>query len=149
MDIGLENHGAISNDPEFLDAVLTDAADARLGLTLDTGNFYWWGLPLAELYRTLEHFATSAKHTHVKNIAYPQEVRETRRAVGWEYGRYVSTLDAGDIAMSRVVEILRAAGYARTLCVEDESLGKFPADERLSILRRDVETLRDALREQP
>ncbi len=97
-----------------------------MGLTLDGGNFYWSGMPLDEVYQTIEHFAPAAKHTHVKNIGYPQELRQVRRAVGHEYGRYVSPIAEGDIDHARfVARPARAAEYDRDLCIEDESLGKY------------------------
>lgn len=145
VDLGIENHGVVGNNPEFLDSVLAQVKDPRLGMTLDTGNFYWYGLPLSELYATLERYAPRARHTHIKNIAYPAELAETRRAVGYEYGRYAAPLADGNIDLGRVVQILRNAGYDRTLCIEDESLGRFPPDERLAVLRRDAEALRAAI----
>jgi len=147
VDLGIENHGTVSNDPAFLDAVFARVNDDRLGMTLDTGNFYWYGFPLRELYAILERFAPRAKHTHVKNINYPPLVAQTRRAPGHEYARRAAPLDEGNIEMPRVVRILRAAGYDRDLCVEDESLGQFPPEERANVLRRDVQTLRGAVRE--
>ena len=145
--LGIENHGAIFNDPQLLDEVFAAVGDARLGMTLDTGNFYWYGYPLSEVYAILAHFAPRTKHTHVKNIAYPPELRETRRAIGYEYGRYAAPLDEGNIDMRRVVALLRDAGYTGDLCVEDESLSRFPSEERANVLRRDVQTLRAALAE--
>ncbi len=145
VDIGIENHGAFFNDPALLDEVFAAVEDTRLGMTLDTGNFYWYGFPRSELYAILEHFAPRAKHTHIKNINYPPELVETRREIGYQYGRYAAPLDEGNIDVHRVVGILRAAGYTRDLCVENESLGRFAPEERMEILRRDVRTLRAAL----
>lgn len=142
VDLGIENHGTVSNNPEFLDGVFERVPDQRLGMTLDTGNFYWYGFPLTELYAVLEHFAPRARHTHVKNIDYPANLAETAREKGFEYDRYCSPLDEGNISMARVVEILQNAGYTRTLCVENEALHKYPENERAEILRRDAAILR-------
>lgn len=147
VGLGIENHGHISNNPEFLDGVFTAVGNPRLGMTLDTGNFYWYGWPLAQLYRTLEHFAPRAKHTHIKNINYPAEMAETRREIGYEYGKFCSPLDEGNIDIARVVRILGAAGYTGDLCIENEALGKYPEDQRLRVLRRDVDTLNRAVAE--
>jgi sugar phosphate isomerase/epimerase len=146
IDLGIENHGHISNDPKYLDGVFAAVGDPRLGMTLDTGNFCWYGHPLSELYKVLEHFAPKAKHTHVKNINYPKEIADTKRQVGYEYGKYCSPLDEGNIDMRRLVEIFRNAGYTRDLCIENEALGKYPESERLNVVRRDADTLRKALR---
>lgn len=145
IDLGIENHGGVSNNPDFLTGVFAEVGDDRLGMTLDTGNFYWYGFPLQRLYEVLEQFAPRAKHTHIKNINYPVDLAETQRAIGYEYGKYSAPLDEGNIEMSRVVGILRDAGYDRDLCIEDESLGKFPEEQRIDVLRRNVKALQDAL----
>lgn len=90
----------------------------------------------------MRHFAPKVKHTHVKNIAYPPEMREQQRPIGYEYGRYVCPIYEGDINHSIVVDILREAGYDGDLCIEDESLGKFAPEERRSVLQRDAEHLK-------
>lgn len=147
VEMGIENHGFQGNDPDFLDRVLNSVGSPRLGLTLDTGNFYWAGHPLSRVYEIIQHFASRTKHTHAKNINYPAELRETKRELGWEYGKYVSPLPDGDVNHSRVVKILRDAGYAGDLCLEDESLGKFPKDEWQDVLKRDAEHFREILEE--
>ncbi|MHB8902296.1 MAG: sugar phosphate isomerase/epimerase family protein, partial [Thermoguttaceae bacterium] len=43
MVFGIENHGKTTNNPEFLDALFAGVGSDRVGLTLDTGNFYWYG----------------------------------------------------------------------------------------------------------
>jgi sugar phosphate isomerase/epimerase len=145
VDLGIENHGPFGNDPAFLDAVFSSADDPRLGMTLDTGNFYWWGVPLDELYTLIERYALRTKHTHIKNINYPPDLANTRRAIGLDYGKYCCPLDDGNIDLSRVVRILRVASYQRDFCIENEALSKFPAAERLEILRRDVKSVAQAL----
>jgi L-ribulose-5-phosphate 3-epimerase len=142
VQLGIENHGTLGNRPEFLQAVFEAVNSPRLGLTLDTGNFYWFGHPLSRVYEIMRQFAPKVKHTHVKNIAYPPEMREQQRPIGYEYGRYVCPIYEGDINHSIVVEILREAGYNGDLCIEDESLGKFAPDERRSVLQRDAEHLK-------
>ena len=103
--VGMENHGAQGNDPEFLTGVLQAIPDPRLGLTLDTGNFYWSGQPLSELYRIYARFAPRVRHTHVKSIAYPAAERERRRETGWKYGEHASPLADGDIDLARVIQL--------------------------------------------
>ncbi|MDT7893972.1 MAG: hypothetical protein LASZOEIN_002133 [Candidatus Fervidibacter sp.] len=142
VQLGIENHGTLGNRPEFLQTIFEAVNSPRLGLTLDTGNFYWFGHPLSRVYEIMRQFAPKVKHTHVKNIAYPPEMREQQRPIGYEYGRYVCPIYEGDINHSIVVEILREAGYNGDLCIEDESLGKFAPDERRSVLQRDAEHLK-------
>ena len=90
-------------------------------------------------------FAPSIRHTHCKSIRYPEGEREKRRSMGWEYGKYTCPVYEGDIDCRRLVKILRAAGYANDLCVEDESLGKFPASERREVLAKEIRYLKGCL----
>jgi sugar phosphate isomerase/epimerase len=141
----IENHGHTTNDPEFLTPLFQGVGSNRLGLTLDTGNFYWFGHPLAKVYELYETFAPRVRHTHCKSIRYPEAEREKKRAVGWEYAKYNCPIYEGDINFRRVVKILRGAGYAGDLCVEDESLGRFPAEERGGILAKEIRHLKECL----
>ena len=146
VDLGVENHGPVANDPRFLDHVFAAAKDdPRLGLTLDTGNFYWFGHPLAEVYRLIQRYAPRTKHTHIKNINYPKEIAERTRPIGLDYGKYCSALDEGNLDLRRVVSLLRTGGYDRSLCIENESLGKFKEEERPQILKRDAKILREGI----
>jgi sugar phosphate isomerase/epimerase len=145
-DIGIENHGRVFNDPDVLDDLLKHIPDERFGLTLDTGNFYWWGHPASEVYELVAKYAPRAKHTHIKNINYPPALAESRREIGCEYKTYCCPLDEGNLNLRRVVSALRNGGYARDLCVEDESLFKFAPAERASVLKREVDALRTAAR---
>ena len=145
VDLGLENHGPISNDESFLDDVLAALSDPRVGLTLDTGNFYWYGYPLPDVCRLIEKYAPRAKHTHIKSINYPPAIAAVRREIGHEYKQCCSPLHEGNLDLKRIVAILRAAGYQRDYCIEDESLFKVPDADKLNVLRLDVKALREAL----
>ncbi|MEN6520268.1 MAG: sugar phosphate isomerase/epimerase family protein [Armatimonadota bacterium] len=145
VDMGIENHSFQGNQPEFLDMLMDKVGSPRLGLTLDTGNFYWAGFPLEKVYEILEHLAPKAKHTHVKNINYPAEFRNVQRELGWEYAKYMSPIREGDIDHARVISILEKAGYDRDFCLEDESLWRFPKEERGAILKRDADYFREIL----
>jgi sugar phosphate isomerase/epimerase len=119
---GIENHGTTTNDPAVLKSLFEQVGSKRLGLTLDTGNFYWFGHPLSKLYELYEAFAPRVFHTHCKSIHYPAGEREKQRPVGWKYGEYACPLGEGDIDFARVAAILRKAGYRNDLCIEDESI---------------------------
>jgi len=142
VELGIENHGFQGNDPEFLTGLLLKVDSPRLGLTLDSGNFYWRGWPLSRVYEIYEQFAPVVKHTHIKNIAYPPEIREIQREIGFEYGKYVSPIHEGDIDHTRYFAALRNSGYDRDLCLEDESLGKYTPAERQANLRAAAEFFR-------
>ena len=140
---GIENHGNTTNDPEFLKPLFDRVGSKRLGLTLDTGNFYWFGHPLSKVYGLFEAFASRVFHTHCKSIKFPEDRRETKRPMGWGYEKYTCPIYEGDIDFRRVVKLLLGAGYANDLCVEDESLGKFPAGQRGGVLAKEVRYLKD------
>ncbi len=135
IELGIENHGFQGNDPIFVRATLEAVGNPRLGLTLDSGNYYWRGWPLSKVYEIFDEFAPFVKHTHIKNIRYPEEIRETMREMGFEYGKYVSPIHEGDIDHTRYFAALRKAGYNRDLCLEDESLSKYEVPDRKANLR--------------
>jgi sugar phosphate isomerase/epimerase len=139
---GVENHGNTTNDPEFLAQLFDGVNSAHLGLTLDTGNFYWFGHPLSQVYKLYEQFAPRVVHTHIKSIRFPEDKKEAKRPMGWEYGKYNCPIYEGDVDFTKVISILRRANYQGDLCIEDESLGKFPADERAEVLRKEVGLLK-------
>ncbi len=142
VDFGVENHGNTTNDPNFLDALFSGVASTRLGLTLDTGNFYWFGHPLPNVYELFEKYATRVVHTHCKSIGYPADQRNQQRPMGWKYGEYTCPLDQGDIDFRRVIKILRDAGYQNDLCIEDESLDKVPEAKRTATLAKEFDYLK-------
>lgn len=142
VSFGIENHGNTTNDPNFLNALFDAVESKKLGLTLDTANFYWFGHPLSKLYDIFETFAPRACHTHCKSIQYPEDKKNVQREMGWEYGKYNCPVYAGDIDFAKVVQILKNAGYSGDLCIENEALGKFPEAERGEVLRKEAEFLR-------
>lgn len=146
VGFGIENHGRTTNDPEFLRPLFERVGAKRLGLTLDIGNFYWFGHPLSKIYELCRTFAPRVIHTHCKSIRFPEEKRETQRAIGWEYGKYNCPIDQGDIDYARVIGILRQAGYGNDLCIENESLGKFAAGRRAEVLAGEVRYLKQRLK---
>ncbi len=137
----IENHGNTTNDPKFLNALFKQVGSDNLGLTLDTANFYWYGHPLAKLYEIFEMFAPRAFHTHCKSINYPEDKQNVQREMGWEYGKYNCPVYQGDIDFAKVVSILKKVNYQGDLCIEDESLGKFPENDRADILRQEASYL--------
>lgn len=143
VQMGIENHGVQGNTPEFLDTVLDSVGSDRLGITVDTANFYWAGYPLSRVKEIIEHFAPRTKHTHVKNINFPEDQRELERPVGWEYGTYASTLRQGDIDMKWLVDTLKNADYDGDLCIEDESMHRWDTAGQKEALIDDARVLRE------
>lgn len=145
VSFGIENHGHKGNEQEFLDSVIDSVGSPRLGITLDTGNFYWFGLPLSKVYETIRHFAPKTKHTHIKSINYPADQREIQRPTGWEYGKYCSPLREGDIDVGKVVRMLKDANYTGDLCIENESLGRFEKYKQKAVLIDDAAYIKEKL----
>ena len=141
IPLGIENHGAQGNDPQWLQSVLDAVNSPRLGVTLDTGNFYWAGFPLNTVYQIVEDLVAQVRHVHCKNIAYPVRHRQRRRELGWQYGEYVAPIHQGDIDHGKIVAMLAAAGYEGGLNIEDESLAKFPPAQRRQVLRQEADYL--------
>lgn len=142
VSFGVENHGSTTNDPAFLQALFAGVGSPRLGLTLDAGNFYWFGHPQSKLYEIYATFAPRVIHTHCKSIHYPAEMRDTQRKIGWKYGEYGCPIDEGDIDYARVVAILYKAGYQNDLCIENEFLGKLSPEEATKVLAREIAWLK-------
>ena len=139
---GIENHGNMTNRPEFLEALFNGVGSESLGLTMDTANFYWFGHPLDRLYSIYEKFVPRVFHTHCKNIRYPDDKKNVERPIGWEYEKYNCPLYEGDIDFQRVVSILQKANYGGDLCIEDESLGKALKGDREGILKNEASYLK-------
>lgn len=147
VSMGIENHGHKGNEQEFLDAVLDAVHSPKVGLTLDTGNFYWYGYPLERVKELIKHFAPRVKHTHMKSIHFPADKREIQREVGWGYGEYCSPLREGDLDLRYVVKTLKDAGYQGDLCIENESLGRYDREKQKAILIDDAAYLKEILAE--
>lgn len=145
IEFAVENHGFISNRIEFLRGLYKGVDSPRLGHTLDTGNFYWYGYPLSQVHKIIEEVASYTKHTHIKSIAYPESEREKTREIGWEYGKYTCPITDGDIDMGKVVKFLKKAKFKNDLCIEDESLGTLPPEQKMEILKKEVEFLKSLL----
>lgn len=143
--LGMENHGFQGNNLAF-QLNIYQRLGPRMGGTMDTGNFYWRGYPLSEVYGILYVLAPYAKHTHLKNIAYPAETHETMREAGWEYAQYAAPIPDGDIDHRQVVQLLADAGYEGDVCIEDESLSRFRSPEaRIEALERDTAHVRELI----
>jgi sugar phosphate isomerase/epimerase len=145
VSLAMENHGIIGNNREYIQDVISSVKSERLGLTLDTGNLYWYGYPLDKVYEIIESLASYVKHTHVKNLSFSEEKQQSYREPGEGYPRTASPLYAGDIDLRRVLKVLKTAGYNGDLTIEDESLINFPRGQRLQITREDIEYMKSII----
>jgi len=139
VSLAVENHGIIGNREEFIREIYKRINDEHFGLTLDTGNFYWYGYPLSKVYEIIKEFAHLVKHTHFKNASVPENVKETVRKPGEVT---MMPLYEGDIDLGKVIKILKSAGYDGDVNIEDESLGRFKGDQRIQVLKKDIEYLK-------
>ena len=78
-------------------------------------------------------------------MGYPEDKREIEREIGWEYGTYAAPLRDGDIDLPWVARTLEESGYTGTLCIEDESLGRFDAEKQKSVLIDDAAFLKEVV----
>jgi sugar phosphate isomerase/epimerase len=140
--LGIENHGAFTNDPSYLEKIFSEVGSSHLGLTFDPANLYWFGHPLEDVYAIGKKFAPRAIHTHCKNIQYPEDRRQVRRPRGWEYSKYAAPLYTGDIDYKKIAALLREAGFTGDLCLENECLGHFPAAQQPEVLRKEAAALK-------
>lgn len=140
--LAIENHGSWTNDPAMLRALFDGVGSAQLGLTLDVMNFYWFGYPRDQVYGICEQLAPRAFHTHCKNLRYPEEKRNVRRPMGWEYDQHAAPLYDGDLDFAKVAASLRRAGYQGDWCLENECLGRFPKEQHVGILRKELALLK-------
>jgi len=140
----IENHGAVTNDPDFLRALFQEVGSERLGLTLDAANFYWFGHPLSKIYELCAAFAPHVFHTHCKSIHYPETEREIQRPIGWKYTECECSIGEGDLDYARIATILQKAGYRNDLCIEDEFMyfHKPSSDEVTTRITGDVQLLK-------
>lgn len=63
--LGIENHGRQGNDPQWMRGVIQRVGSPRLGLTLDVGNWYWYGHPLSRVYEIYQEFGPLVKATQI------------------------------------------------------------------------------------
>ena len=141
--LAVENHGLVTNRVSFLRRLLDATSGLSVGLTLDTGNLYWYGYPLSEVYEIYEELSKYVKHTHIKNARAPPELREARRRPGEVT---MTPLYEGDIDLRRAVEALASSGYDHDLTIEDESLGRYPPEIRVRVVARDKEFLESLIK---
>jgi len=142
VEIALENLSVYWNRAEILDKVLFEFAPDELGVCLDPINFYWYGHPRGDVYKLFDQFVPRAKHFHAKNVKHNVAKREVEREPGWKYSENSVAVPDGDLDFERMIGLLVDADYDGYIGIEDDSLGKYEPEERLAVLRKDVEYVR-------
>jgi sugar phosphate isomerase/epimerase len=71
--IGIENHGLMTNDGDFMREIIDRVDSPRLGVTLDTGNFAWAGHDLATVGRFFDDLLPRIFSLHIKDGVYEED----------------------------------------------------------------------------
>ncbi len=145
--VAFENLSIYWNRPEIARPVLNAFQSGQVGLCLDPINFYWFGHPRSKVYEIVKEFIPRALHFHVKNVRHPEDQREAHRMPGWDYGKNSVPAAEGDLDFKKILGWLHESGYQGYISIEDDSLGHYPVEKRLEILRQDVEYLRAIIRD--
>jgi sugar phosphate isomerase/epimerase len=145
VTITIENLSVYWNRPEITRQVLKVFKPDEFGLCLDPTNMYWFGHPRTQIYEIVRELVPRARHFHAKNVAHPEEKREAVRPPGWEYGKNSVPVAEGDLDFGKILIMLREAGYNGCVSIEDDSLGHYPKEQRVEILRQDVQYLRNII----
>lgn len=128
--IGIENHGRLANNGLFLRNLIETVASPQLGMTIDTGNFYWAGHSPDVVQRFIGLLASYTLNVHIKDVAYCEQ-----QPVFVPAGR-------GIVNLCGLFHLLDAYGYDGALVSEYEGQGDYQAGslESVAFLRG----LRDA-----
>ena len=97
MDVLIENHGGVSNDPDMIARIIDAVGNERLGACPDFGGF-----DNAVLYQALEKIMPFAKVVHAKSYSFDEEGEETR------------------IDYKRCLEIIKRSGFDGVMSIEYE-----------------------------
>lgn len=131
VHIGIEPHGVYTTKVDGLLRIVDLVRSPWIGINFDTGNSYLAGSdPITDLRRVADRVV----HVHAKDIAADMAAEKRGHVTGTPVG---CACGDGAVDWSRVVEILRAAGYHGVLSVE---CGTVPEAER------SIEHLRSVLR---
>jgi sugar phosphate isomerase/epimerase len=121
VTIAIENHGRLINDGPLLAALLDDINSDHIRITLDTGNFSWAGHDLEQTWADFRAVLPYTANVHIKDGI-------------WQGDRFeFVAAGAGSLQIAKLVNELRASGYAGSIYSEYEGKSDFTANTRLSI----------------
>ena len=146
VSIAIENLSVYWNRPEITRQVLNAFKPDQFNLCLDPTNLYWYGHPRTKIYEIVREFIPRTKHFHAKNVAHPPDKREVVRPPGWEYGKNSVPVAEGDLDFEEILTMLHEAGYQGCISIEDDSLGHYTKEQRVEVLRQDVQYLRGIIK---
>jgi sugar phosphate isomerase/epimerase len=119
--VGIENHGRLANDGYFLRGLIETIASPRLGMTIDTGNFYWAGHSPETVVRFVQLLAPYTVNVHIKDVAY-----RDGKVVFAPAGR-------GIVNLPRLFALLEGSGYDGAVVSEYEGPEPYEAGTLESI----------------
>lgn len=144
--ITFENLGYYWNRPEITRPLLKAYSVDELNLCLDPINLYWYGHPRSKVYELVREYIPRTKFFHVKNVAHPKEKIEAVREPGWQYGENSVPVAEGDLDFKQILTWLHDSGYKGYISIEDDSLGHYPKEKRVDILKQDIQYLNDIIK---
>ena len=121
VTVGIENHGRLANDGLFLRRLIETVASPKLGMTIDTGNFYWAGHAPETVDRFIKLLAPYTVNVHIKDVAY-----QGGKTVFVPAGR-------GIVDLPRLYALLEGTGYAGAIISEYEGQGPYDTDTLESV----------------
>ena len=119
--VGIENHGQLANDGMFLRELIETVASPKLGMTIDTGNFYWAGHPPERVDRFVQLLAPYIVNVHIKDVAY-----RDGETVLVPAGR-------GIVPLRRLFALLAGVGYEGAIVSEYEGQTPYDAGTQESV----------------
>ena len=119
--VGIENHGRLANDGMFLRGLIETVASPKLGMTIDTGNFYWAGHPPERVDRFIQLLAPYIVNVHIKDVTYREG-----ETVFVPAGR-------GMVDLLRLYALLAGVGYEGAIVSEYEGEAAYDVGTRESV----------------
>jgi sugar phosphate isomerase/epimerase len=113
VTVGVENHGRLANDGFFLRELIETVASPRLGMTIDTGNFYWAGHAPERVDTFIKLLAPYTVNVHVKDVAYR------------DGGPVFVPAGRGIVDLPRLFTLLAGNGYDGPIVSEYEGVGPY------------------------
>jgi sugar phosphate isomerase/epimerase len=119
--VGIENHGRLANDGMFLRGLIETVASPKLGMTIDTGNFYWARHTPERVERFIQLLSPYIVNVHVKDVVY-----RDGETVFVPAGR-------GIVPLRRLYALLEGAGYEGAIVSEYEGEAAYEAGTQESV----------------
>jgi len=119
--MGIENHGLLANDGDFLKGIVQEINSPLLGLTLDTGNYAWAGHPPETVKRYFVELLPYVFSVHIKDGV-------------WKDGRFEFVpAGEGELDLKKLLADLAARGYQGAVVSEFEGQGDYKEGTRKSV----------------